>query len=695
MKKYLCSSVCHGGDSALSQTGYSKLDLEMVDSGLLSLIKDSRGAPCFICAPHGFGCTTVMHAYVQSIQSYRPVFWFDGANLLFLQGLECGALPIYLFKQTELMKDELPILVIDNLPLLDELSATKLSDCIDTLIECNWEVLVGTTPAHDCFANLQSDRTLITPEQLLKGRRVDDEVAQRCFTGFFEEKLPREFLVAGALMVLLQTGSSEELRRLGFEMKDDTRMMLSSMCPLFGLDRTTGGFNVHPVSLTAFRDIFYRIFSGENGGGAKTVTSPEAARFRRVLDTASCLFERGHVRRAYEVLELYRSIAHLDEGNDALAVPASSIDSTQDVSSIHSDDMLRTTGMRLTEDVLKDERRRLTEGLQQAEDLQKLDMLTRAEPSGPGDPQRAELCESVRRINALESARHIEQIESAWKTQGAPMMYEPLPTDAVQTPCPIKETRELIAPMYVRLFGGIEVTIGERRIEEKAWSRSKAKILLSHLVLGFGREIARKTLVKYLWPAMDEKHATDNFYVTWSLMRHALSNDDGHCPYVANTGALCKIDNRYVTSDVEAFERLSRHILFEKTDLVGLVQAFLEMERLYRGDLLSGQVIDDRIAGSQARYRSLLIDAMLAATRHLIDMNDSVSALWFARKALELDSSREDVYCTLMYAQSIAGQRTSAIETFFACKRYLADELGIMPSQKTIRLYEQLISDDA
>ena len=45
----------------------------------------------------------------------------------------------------------------------------------------------------------------------------------------------------------------------------------------------------------------------------------------------------------------------------------------------------------------------------------------------------------------------------------------------------------------------------------------------------------------------------------------------------------------------------------------------------------------------------------------------------------------------LMRAQIASLQRTAALQTYFACRRYLADDLGIDPSAETMRLYRSII----
>ena len=85
------------------------------------------------------------------------------------------------------------------------------------------------------------------------------------------------------------------------------------------------------------------------------------------------------------------------------------------------------------------------------------------------------------------------------------------------------------------------------------------------------------------------------------------------------------------------------------------------------------------------------MDALVSASAQLVGAGEVRGGLWFAREALKHDKSREDAYTTLMEAQIAAGQRTAALDTYFACRRYLADELGIDPSAHTVRLYRDII----
>jgi DNA-binding SARP family transcriptional activator len=86
---------------------------------------------------------------------------------------------------------------------------------------------------------------------------------------------------------------------------------------------------------------------------------------------------------------------------------------------------------------------------------------------------------------------------------------------------------------------------------------------------------------------------------------------------------------------------------------------------------------------------------MIEASRLFEEQGNQTTALWMARKAYEGDAAKEEVYRALMETEIKAGKRTSAMQTYFACKRFLSEELGILPSQLTTSLYQELLMDSA
>lgn len=249
-----------------------------------------------------------------------------------------------------------------------------------------------------------------------------------------------------------------------------------------------------------------------------------------------------------------------------------------------------------------------------------------------------------------------------------------------------------VPTLNVRLFGGLDVSIGENEVEPSLFRRQKVKTLLALLTLNQGKEILRDRLAAILWPTSSIETARRNFYSTWSMLRRALTvPDSDECPYLVRLQYSCKLDTRTVASDVAEFDELCNKLLLEPPDIEAWSAIYARLSELYRGDLLPSEGRNEFIVRQREEYRARLIDALVSASTRLFEGGELQAALWFAHAAVRRDSTREDAYTALMQAQVAAGQRTAALDTYFKCKRYLSDELGIDPSPKAVMLYSSII----
>ena len=113
---------------------------------------------------------------------------------------------------------------------------------------------------------------------------------------------------------------------------------------------------------------------------------------------------------------------------------------------------------------------------------------------------------------------------------------------------------------------------------------------------------------------------------------------------------------------------------------------------LYRGDLLPADCYDDWFSGLREHYRVEFVSAMLRAADLLMGMDDPSAALIFVRRAIRCDQNREDLYQVALRCQIAAGQRSSAIDTYFTCRTRLSEELGLDPSAETRALYDEILA---
>lgn len=248
----------------------------------------------------------------------------------------------------------------------------------------------------------------------------------------------------------------------------------------------------------------------------------------------------------------------------------------------------------------------------------------------------------------------------------------------------------------VKLFGGLHVSVSGRVVEDREWRKRKARLLFGMLATRCGKDVPRDHLLEYLWPEMEEDQALNNLYVVWSSMKHALTPNLGRgqaCPYVEHRGGVCRAIAGRVTTDLDEFERhraaaaKARTLGRGETELAALLSA----AELYTGELLPGEVYDDWFASLRERCRHDFEDTTLRAATLLDERGDAATGLSLLRRALQQDPWREDLYQATLRLQIAASQRSAAIETYFACRTRLVEDLGIDPSKETTRLYEQVL----
>ncbi|TLM80203.1 MAG: hypothetical protein FDZ70_01655 [Actinobacteria bacterium] len=256
--------------------------------------------------------------------------------------------------------------------------------------------------------------------------------------------------------------------------------------------------------------------------------------------------------------------------------------------------------------------------------------------------------------------------------------------------------------LRVRLLGGLEVTTPTGVVSEKAWCKRKARLLFAMLVVRRGRDVAREVVYERLWPDLPEGRARNNFYVTWSAMKAALvpgSTRGVAFPWFENASGICRVKPEAVRTDLDEFDEVllaARHAVDDGVNAAAF-ECYERLADIYRGELLPGDLYDDWFTAVRDDYRHQFGAAMAEASALAEKLDDPARALRFARAGLAQDPWREDLYQSALRHQIATGQRSAAIETYFACRSKLVEDLGLDPSRETVKLYEQVLAmeDDA
>ncbi|MDR2106695.1 MAG: hypothetical protein LBP24_04745 [Coriobacteriales bacterium] len=606
------------------------------DSRLMEQLRSSHGVPLFICAPSKTGRSSLALDYARRCHQLSEVLWVEASSEGFREVIRTGTLPEHLERQRSSGLNRFSLIVFDNLPALGERVAARFSDWMDALIEEGVEIIVITTPSEDCLASHQSDRLLIDGSRLVATQRWSAQRKAEVIGCLLDSPLPRELVTLAALMMLMGRGSVDDLRGLGYPIPATTPALLKVHCPLIDIDEGTGAFDASGLPVASLRRPLLALLDRAACRNDDEEATEVERCFERLTRLSVFLFERSQREQSQLLLELAGSLLTHDDAGFPLA--------QDDVASAPTNNG--------------------TAGFPPA---------SAAAPPAERGP-----------FTLLQGG-----LAHAAEQEGRRVAHPAYPTTEPR----VLQVVEKAEPLVVRLFGDFELLRGGRRIEGENLRRSKVRALMAHLALNMGCGIARDTLMERLWPGKEMSLAKGNFHATWSRLNQLLAGGVKPSPYLTNNRGLCRLEASLVTADVSEFEQLSKAFLFEQGSAEQRIDAIYRLERIYRGDILAGCQIDPYIQAAQQRYRSILVDVMLEASKLFSQEGNDTNAVWFARRAYDTDPSREDVYRILMAMQDRAGQRTNALKTYFDCRRFLSEELGILPSQKTTALYQELILD--
>ncbi len=304
---------------------------------------------------------------------------------------------------------------------------------------------------------------------------------------------------------------------------------------------------------------------------------------------------------------------------------------------------------------------------------------------------------TLRKVEYLQSIQKAEYKKFVYDMKEGLLARQVSQASALAKSSAVSSSMRSIAPpvptLYISVFGGLDVRIGSKTAPPCSFKRRKSQILLVLLAINRGREVTRETIIDVLWPSSSMDAYRKNFYAVWGQLKRTLEVD-GSCPYLLRSQTGCRLDYRYVSCDLDEFDELCRALMFGRDDSMLWEDMYARISSSFSEDILCGIPNSDYIDETRERVRTQIVDALISASGRMIQLGEYRGSLWFAREALRRDSTREDAYIALMESQIASNQRGVALETYFACRKYLTEELGIDPSKKVMELYHSIIESE-
>lgn len=247
--------------------------------------------------------------------------------------------------------------------------------------------------------------------------------------------------------------------------------------------------------------------------------------------------------------------------------------------------------------------------------------------------------------------------------------------------------------LRITLFGHVSVvhphTNGPLKLSRGIQALLAYLLLHNHLV-------PRDVLMDVFWIDASPDRARSNLTTALWRLRQALEPDDvPHGAYLitSNAGEVGFNWESGHWLDTKTFEQhiypLLRKPIIEISD-----QDIREIEgvlTLYRGELLEG-VYDDWALRERERFRSLHLNCLTRLMEYYASRKDFERSIELAHEILRRDPMREEIHRALMRLYLESGQRTLAMSQYVQCRDLLGQELGVLPLQETMVLYQQILS---
>jgi WD40 repeat protein/DNA-binding SARP family transcriptional activator len=236
--------------------------------------------------------------------------------------------------------------------------------------------------------------------------------------------------------------------------------------------------------------------------------------------------------------------------------------------------------------------------------------------------------------------------------------------------------------LAVKLLGQFEVRLDGIAIDIP--SRT-AQSLLAYLISNPGTAFRREQLAGVLWP--DSTEANSKGYLRsaiWRIRKTLKDISSDNSDYILSNKIIITFNHKLpFWVDTQVLEKSKGQS----------AQELLEETSLYQGELLPG-FYEDWVVLERERMRTVFDRKMHRLMQCLIDDKSWEQVIEQAERWISLGDTPEPAYRALMIAYTSLGDKGKALTTFMRCLDALEHELGVGPTEETVRLEKRIRSGE-
>lgn len=256
-----------------------------------------------------------------------------------------------------------------------------------------------------------------------------------------------------------------------------------------------------------------------------------------------------------------------------------------------------------------------------------------------------------------------------------------------------------MAHLSVTLFGAYQVALDDTLVV--AFESDKVRALLAYLAVEAQQPHRREVLADLLWPNMPTTSARHNLSQVLFNLRQVIGDRIAQPAFLhINRDTLQFNTASHHSVDVARFNTLlaacETHAHAQLTTCDACAARLQQVAALYQGPFLHQFFLADSTAFEEwalLQREHLHRRALFALTQLALyheARGEYTLAIHVCEQQLALDPWREEAHLQMMRVLGLSGQRSAALNQYEICRRTLADELGVEPSNETKCLYEQI-----
>jgi LuxR family maltose regulon positive regulatory protein len=261
---------------------------------------------------------------------------------------------------------------------------------------------------------------------------------------------------------------------------------------------------------------------------------------------------------------------------------------------------------------------------------------------------------------------------------------EGFPSEAVLEAVGVSEPEPRLPQIEIRAFGRPKVLLDGKPVSQAEWAGPLVRELF-FFVLERG-PVPRGEVGLAFWPDYSPGKANSIFHSTMYRLRRAVPPE--FVIYDRDADLYLIDPSTEYWYDVHRFEEMLEEATSAEPEAAeNLHRQALE---LWKGDYL-GEFSSEWCIPRREELRRKYVNALVRLARLCQKRKNYEEVVTFYRQALQEDPFAEKVHRALMLCYVAAGEPHTSIKHYLVYADYLLEEMGILPMDETVELYDQIL----